>query len=496
MIPTDPRTRPARVHVLSAGLGALMLVGAAGGWYALAPRAEARIVDVMPAMVAADGSGSYADLMQKVMPAVVTVRSERMVQQTMAPMDDDLLRRFFGDRMPEMPRAPQSPRRAGGLGSGVVVDTDGYILTNHHVVEGAQKLRVEFNDGRTVDARLVGTDKPSDLAVLKVELNGLPTVALGNSDTARVGDVVFAVGNPLGIGQTATMGIVSAKGRVTGMGDGSFEDFIQTDASINQGNSGGALINTRGELIGINAQILSPVGYNIGIGFSIPSNMARKVMDQLIENGQVRRGMLGVTVQGIDADMAKSLGLEKAGGAIVSEVQPGSPAEKAGLQTGDVVLALNDTPIDSSNALRNQVAPLGPGASVTLSISRNGEKKELATTLAELPSNGDAAPTPAAAKESTWGLAIQPLTPELSRELGKDARGVVVAGVNPGSPAADAGLQKGDVIRRVNGREVESAESLKSALDQSGDRPALLLVSREGRNVFVTMDRAERPAGR
>jgi serine protease Do len=489
MIPTVPRTRPSRVHVLSAALGGLMAVGAASGWYALAPRAEAHVATdaSTSTTAAAPGAASYADLVQKVMPAVVTVRSERMVQQTSAPMDDDMFRRFFGDQMPEMPR--QSPRRAGGLGSGVVVNADGYILTNNHVVEGAQKLRVEFSDGRTADAKLVGTDKPSDLAVLKVQLSDLPVVPIGNSDGARVGDVVFAVGNPLGIGQTVTMGIVSAKGRVTGSGDGSFEDFIQTDAPINQGNSGGALINTNGELIGINAQILSPVGYNIGIGFSIPSNMARRVMDQLIENGHVRRGMLGVTVQGIDADMAKSLGLERTGGAIVSEVQPGSPAEKAGVRTGDVVLALNGAAIDSSNALRNQVAPLGPGASVKLSISRDGEKKDVDVTLAELPSDQAASSTPDAPKGSTYGMSVQPLTPELARELGKDAKGVVVADVNPDSPAADAGLQKGDVIRRVNGGEVESAESLKAALDQSGDRPSLLLVSRDGRNVFVTLTR-------
>ncbi len=490
MIPTVPRTRPSRVHVLSAALGGLMVVGAASGWYALEQRTEAFEVPGLTATSTAPAPGSYAELVEKVMPAVVTVRSERMVQQTSAPMDDDLFRRFFGDQMPDMPQAPrQAPRRAGGLGSGVVVDANGYILTNNHVVEGAQKLRVEFNDGRAVDAKLVGTDKPSDLAVLKVELSDLPVVPIGNSDTARVGDVVFAVGNPLGIGQTVTMGIVSAKGRVTGSGDGSFEDFIQTDAPINQGNSGGALINTRGELIGINAQILSPVGYNIGIGFSIPSNMARRVMDQLIETGHVRRGMLGVTVQGINSDMAKSLGLDRTTGAIVSQVQPGSPAEKAGLRTGDVVLALNGTPIDSSNALRNQVAPLGPGASVTLSISRDGEKKDVAVTLAELPSDQASASTPGEAKESTYGLSVQPLTPEMARELGPDAKGVVVAGVNPDSPAEDAGLQKGDLIRRVNGKEVESAESLKAALDQSGDKPALLLVSRGGQNVFVTMTR-------
>ncbi len=494
MIPTASPTRRARVHVLSALLGALLVAGAAGGWYVLAPRAEARAVVGAAAAAAAavDPAGpSYADLIAKVMPAVVTVRSERLVQQTAAPFEDDLLRRFFGDRG-GAPRAMPAPRQASGLGSGVVINADGYVLTNHHVVNGASRLRVDFSDGRSVDATLVGSDEPSDLAVLKVPLADLPTVPVGDSDAARVGDVVFAIGNPLGIGQTVTMGIVSAKGRVTGASADAFEDFIQTDAPINQGNSGGALINTRGELIGINAQIVSPVGYNIGIGFSIPSNMARRVMEQLMADGRVHRGMLGITVQGIDADMARSLGLERTAGAIVSDVQSGSPADKAGLRTGDVVLALDGTPIDSGNALRNQVAPLGPGATVTLSISRDGEKQDVRATLAELPSEtalgGDAA---AGASGSGYGLSVQPLTPDIARrfELDEGTSGVVVAGVRPGSPAAEAGLREGDVIRRVNGTDVASADALRGALDRSGDRPSLLLVSRDGRNVFVTMER-------
>jgi S1-C subfamily serine protease len=308
-----------------------------------------------------------------------------------------------------------------------------------------------------------------------------------------VGDVVFAVGNPLGFGQTVTMGIVSAKGRTTGASEGGFEDFIQTDAPINQGNSGGALINMRGELIGINSQIVSPVGYNIGIGLSIPSNLARRVMDQLVEGGRVRRGLLGVTVQGVTADLAKGLGMDRVSGAIVSDVQPGSPAAKAGVEAGDVILALNGVTIDSSNALRNQVASLGPDQAVTLTVSRNGKPFELRAVLAELPSATDAAEeTSSAAGASGYGLSVEPLTPELARQLQLEQKtiGVVVAGVRPGGPAAEAGLQEGDVIEQVNSRSVGSPSTLKTALDATPkDRPAVLLVSREGRRIFVALDR-------
>jgi Do/DeqQ family serine protease len=289
---------------------------------------------------------SYADVVDRDAPAVVTVRSERRVR---VPEQFPFMGMpFLGEVQPQ----PQD-RIEHGLGSGVIVSADGYILTNDHVIDGAEDIRVELTDNRTLPAKVVGSDTPSDLAVLKIDASHLPVLPLGNSDQVRVGDVVLAIGNPLGVGQTVTMGIISAKGRQTGLSDGSFEDFLQTDAPINQGNSGGALVNTSGELIGINSQIISPSGGNIGIGFAVPANMAKSVMAQLTNSGTVRRGMLGVTVQPVTSDLASSLGLSDVRGALISSVQHGGPADRAGVQRGDVILALNGSPVADSNALRN-----------------------------------------------------------------------------------------------------------------------------------------------
>src|SRR6185295_17586142 len=260
------------------------------------------------------------------------------------------------------------PHREGGLGSGVVVSADGYILTNHHVVKDAEKVKVDLADRRTFDARVVGRDAPSDLAVLKIEAKGLPVLPFGDSDAIRVGDVVLAFGNPLGLGQTVTMGIVSAKGRATGPGDGSFEDFLQTDAPINQGNSGGALVSATGQLVGINSQIVSPSGGNIGIGFAIPARMAETVMTQLVNGGEVHRGQLGVTVQGMTSELADSLGLSNVNGALVSAVSKDSPAAKAGIVRGDVIVSLEGQPVTDSNSLRNRIAATRPGSEVSLGI--------------------------------------------------------------------------------------------------------------------------------
>ena len=278
----------------------------------------------------------------------------------------------------------------------MIVSTDGFILTNHHVVNGADQVRVEMTDGRSFDAKVVGSDAPSDLAVIKVNATGLHALSFGNSDAVQVGDVVLAVGNPLGIGQTVTMGIVGAKGRSTGVGDGSYEDFLQTDAPINQGNSGGALVNLKGELVGINAQILSPSGGNIGIGFAIPANMANHVMNLLRTEGRVRRAQLGVTVQPVTPDMAASLQLKDVSGAIVSSVTPGSAADRAGIQRGDIIVSFNGQPAGDSNTLRNRIAEATPGSKATVVINRDNKPREL-TRDARRSRAGEQASRPAIA---------------------------------------------------------------------------------------------------
>jgi Do/DeqQ family serine protease len=325
---------------------------------------------------------SYADIVNKVAPAVITIHSQMRVRQPQQYpfMDDPFFRQFFGDR--NMPQQ-QAPQQRQGLGSGVIIDANGYILTNHHVVDGAEQIKVDLNDGRSLDAKLVGADPPSDLAVLKVEASGLPVLVLGDSDRARVGDVVLAIGNPLGVGQTVTMGIISAKGRQTGLSNGSFEDFLQTDAPINRGNSGGALVSTNSELIGINSQILSPSGGSIGLGFAVPSNMARTVVEQLINAGRVRRGQLGITVLRIPSEEAARLGVTQGPGVVVYQVQGGSGADRAGLRRGDVITALNGTAVSDPNTFRNQIASTPPGSEITLSVKRNGQDQQVRATLGE-----------------------------------------------------------------------------------------------------------------
>src|SRR5688572_9734196 len=386
---------------------------------------------------------SYAEVVNRVSAAVVTIRTESRAR---APrqfpfMDDPFFRRFFGE-----PLTPAPERRVRGLGSGVIVTAEGYLLTNHHVIDGAQQIEVDLQGPRTVVAKLVGSDPPSDLAVLKIDEGGLSPLVLADSDKVQVGDIVLAIGNPLGIGQTVTLGIISAKGRRTGLSNGSFEDFLQTDAPINRGNSGGALVDSNGDLVGINSQILSTSGGSIGIGFAIPSNMARNVMDQLVKNGKVTRGQLGVVVQPVTEDIAASLKMNDARGVIVSQVQPGSPAEGAGLKRGDVILALNGSVVSDSNSFRNDIAGTPPGRTVTLRIWRDGSEQELRATLGEFtPEERPARPTeqdspePGAPDEGRLGLAVQPLTPVLAQQLGisGDTQGLAVVAVHPSGPAAD-----------------------------------------------------------
>jgi len=365
----------------------LLLTGAA--WRGVVAQSPSTLAHAAPPVTTpithavAGGRDSYADVVQVVAPAVVTIRTEGTSKVSPTEFQgDDFFRRFFGDQFDGSPRQPRSFKQRA-LGSGVIVSGDGYLLTNHHVIDGADDIRVELTDGRTLTAKLVGSDQPSDLALLKINASDLHPLALGNSDAVQVGDVVLAVGNPLGIGQTVTMGIISAKGRSTGVGDDGYEDFLQTDAPINHGNSGGALVNTKGELVGINSQILSTSEGNIGIGFAIPANMARHVMDQLRQGGRVRRAQLGVTVQAVTSDMAASLGLEQVGGAIVASVASGSAADRAGIVQGDVVESFNGQPVHDTNSLRNHVAAAEPGSNATVTILRNGSEKTLTVKLDE-----------------------------------------------------------------------------------------------------------------
>ncbi len=482
---------------MRAGAVALALSAASvGAWIGVpaSPVAQAAIA----APVAAEAGQSrvvtegFADVVSKVTPAVVTIRTERSAspRMTQLPQLPEGFGDLFGQRAPRGGRPMPSPLQRG-LGSGVIVSTDGYILSNNHVVEQSARIQVELSDRRVLDAKLIGADEPSDLAVLKIDATNLPVVPFGDSTAMRIGDLVLAVGNPLGVGQTVTMGIVSAKGRATGLGDGSYEDFLQTDAPINQGNSGGALVNTAGELVGINSQILSPSGGSIGIGFAVPSNMAKNVMDQLVSDGRVRRGRLGVTVQGVTSDLAAGLGLDKTEGALVSDVTPGGAAARAGLKRGDVILSYQGRPVVDTNAFRNEIAATTPGSTVTLQVLREGKSNEIKATLEEMAAStaanrGEGAGPSGAGK---FGLTIEPLTPQIADrlELPRDVEGVVITDIDPSSVAAAAGLREGDVIQQINGRTVRSTEQVRTGLEAASDKPVVLLVARGSGSFFVPL---------
>ncbi|MFI5177559.1 MAG: Do family serine endopeptidase [Vicinamibacterales bacterium] len=497
--------RAARVG-LAVLAAAFLVTGYA--WHGLAADGQAArpaaTVTTPIAHAIAGGRDSYADVVDVVSPAVVTVRAEgraRVSPTEFQLPDDDLFSQFFGNRSGRGQPRMQPRQKQSALGSGVVVTTDGYVLTNNHVVEGADTINLDFTDGRTMSAKVVGTDQPSDLALLKVTGTSLHAIALGNSDAVKVGDVVLAVGNPLNIGQTVTMGIISAKGRSTSVGDGSYEDFLQTDAPINHGNSGGALVNTKGELVGINSQILSVSDGNIGIGFAIPVNMARHVMDDLRTKGKVTRAQLGVTVQGVTADMAANLGLKETRGAIVSGVTRDSAADRAGVKRGDVIEAFNGQPVHDTNTLRNRVAEAGPGTTADLTIARDGGEKHLSVKLDEASpqrsarrdedgrGSADGDGSADRADSAALGVSVEPLTPELAARVRapKDAHGLVVDDVNADGRAADAGIQPGDVIQEVNRQPVRTIEDLRAAVRKSASRPALLLINRQGRDIYVTV---------
>ncbi|HRI04203.1 MAG TPA: Do family serine endopeptidase [Pyrinomonadaceae bacterium] len=451
-----------------------------------------------PAPVVVDGMRtSYADVVEKTSPAVVRIEAahkEKATPQGQNPTADDFFKQF---QAPQQNRRPQIER---GLGSGVIVNANGTILTNNHVVEGADKITVAMSDNKTYDAKIIGTDEPSDLAVIKIEAENLPFLTLGNSDSVRIGDIVLAIGNPLGIGQSVTSGIISAKGRRTGLSDGSFEDFLQTDAPINRGNSGGALVNLSGELIGINSQILSggAGGGNIGIAFSIPSNMAKSVMEQLVKDGKVHRGMLGVNIQNITDDTAKALEIKDKNGVLVSNVKTGSAADKAGVKRGDIIIAINGEKIEDSNTLRNKVAGTAPGTTIKLTVVRDGKEIELSATLDEFtasdaktdgPGKGDDDKGGAEKQSGKLGVGLEPVTPAIAKQLGLDSdkEGMVVTEVDPSGPAAEEGVSRGDVILEINKKAVNSVADVQAALSASGDKPVLLLISRRGQTIYLTI---------
>ncbi|HRH41626.1 MAG TPA: DegQ family serine endoprotease [Pyrinomonadaceae bacterium] len=440
---------------------------------------------------------SYADVVEKVSSAVVTVRSERKVKTEAMEnpfANDPMFRQFFGGKVPKMQQKPQVER---GLGSGVIIESNGTILTNNHVVEGSTTVKVDLPDKRTFTAKVVGTDAASDLAVLKIEAANLPILSLGDSDKVRVGDVVLAIGNPLGLRQTVTSGIISAKGRQTGLSDGSFEDFLQTDAPINQGNSGGALVNLNGELIGINSQILSPSGGNIGIGFSIPSNMAKSVMAQLLKDGKVHRGMLGIGIQDVTSELAENFGLKEVRGVIVNSVNPNSPAAKGGLKQGDVILSLNGTNIGEGNELRNKISETAPNTVVTIGYLREGKEQNAKVTLGEFENKTNIKDKNDGENDGTdqgkLGVTLQPLTPQIAQQLGLKGitEGLVVTDVQSGSPAEDAGLAQGDVIMQINRQEVKTVDEVQNAIAKSKNNSVLLLVNRQGQTTFVTVNIGE-----
>src|SRR6266853_1410525 len=389
----------------------------------------------------------FAPIVKEVLPSVVNISSSKVVRApnefAQGMPDDPMFRQFFGKQFGRGPEVPKQ-RREQSLGSGVIVSPEGYILTNNHVVDGATDVKVTLSDRRELKAKIVGTDPKTDVAVLKLEGSNFPAITLGDSSKVQVGDYALAIGDPFGVGQTVTMGIVSAKGRGN-LGIEDYEDFIQTDAPINPGNSGGALVNDRGELVGINTAILSHgSGGNEGIGFAIPANLARDVMKQILDHGKVTRGYLGVVIQPITPAMAKALGQSELKGVLVGDVSPKGPAQTCGVERGDVILDLNGKAINDSNELRNTIAMMQPGQTVTLKVSRNGNMRDLNVKLGELPSAKEEVRNERSdnSKNTLEGVSVENLDAETAKELGLPAstKGVIVTYIDPFSPKGYSGL--------------------------------------------------------
>ena len=438
---------------------------------------------------------AFRTVAKKVSPAVVFIQVEKTADQQQmipfgspfnGPFGDEFFHRFFGTP-PDGHGSGKMPKRMiQGQGSGFIISPDGLIMTNNHVVGDADKVTVRLLDGREFKAKVIGTDPPTDVAVIKIDAHDLPVLPLGDSDKLEVGDWVLAVGNPFGLSHTLTAGIVSAKGR-SGIGINDYENFIQTDAAINPGNSGGPLVDLDGKAVGINTAIFSRSGGYMGIGFAIPINMAKKIRDQLVETGTVTRGQLGVYIQDVTEDLAQSFGLKEAKGILVSKVIDGSPAAKAGLQRGDVLLKADGRPVGKVNEFRNAIAMTTPGTVVHLDILRGGKPLQVKVTIGKRKSEEGSSET-AVEKTGTYGLSLQALTPDLAAQLGyENEAGVLVADVEDGSPADAAGIQQGDLILEINRKAVTNPEAARKELQASGKKPAVLLVRHGDTTRYVAL---------
>jgi serine protease Do len=454
--------------------------------------------------------GAFASVAERASPGVVGITTRRTVARAASPtqespwgdrldpFSEEFFEFFFRRRSPE--QAPQRDFTQRAIGSGFIISTEGYILTNNHLVGQADEIRVELEDGRTVPAKIVGTDPESDVAVIRVETENLIPVPLGNSDNLQVGEWVLAIGSPMGLQHTVTAGIVSAIGR-RGLNIATYENFIQTDAAINVGNSGGPLINLNGQAIGINTAIVGPGGGNIGIGFAIPINMAQEIAEQLIKTGAVERGYLGVVPQDLTDELAEALGLENGRGVILAQVTEGSPAARAGLRQGDVVLQFAERDVESAVQFRNLVASQRPGTTVPMVVLRDGERQTLPVQLDPRPGieelrGGRRTPEtpPEEPEPQSLGLTVRDLSSEMAQRFGyEDVTGVIIARVEPGSEAAEKGLRPGYVIREVNRRPVKDVRQYQQAINEAikkGGR-ILLLITNGQANQYVVLNPPE-----
>ncbi|MBE0617288.1 MAG: DegQ family serine endoprotease [Proteobacteria bacterium] len=440
---------------------------------------------------AAPAPESFAPLAERLTPSVVNISTTSTMKHPAfrgpqgTPRGQEQFREFFGDEFFRRFFGEDAPRefKSQSLGSGFILDRDGYVLTNNHVVEKADEIVVKLSDEHEFEAKVVGTDPKTDLALIRFEPKGvtLHPAELGDSDKIRVGDWVLAIGNPFGYGQTVTAGIVSAKGRV--IGAGAYDNFLQTDAAINPGNSGGPLFDSDGKVVGINTAI---VAGGTGIGFAIPVNLAREVVSQLKDKGKVTRGWLGVMIQEVTQELAKQFDLKEAKGALVAEVSKDGPADKAGIKRGDVILEFDGTAVDKMNQLPRLVAQRAPETTVKVVVLRKGDRKELSVTLGELKDEAVAGAGPASEQE--LGLTVQEITPELKQHLDMDVdQGLVVSGVEPDSPAAGAGLRRGDVILEVNQQEMTDLGSYRKALKEAKDKDSILFLVKRGQGTLYVV---------